>query len=196
MDGSKQPDVELTIEIVQRILDGDIQAWTSIHERHRDALVALAHGRLRGDMRRRVDTEDVVQSTFVAAVEKLERFEYRGRGSLDAWLKQILVHRITQKIRHHLADKRDVRRHATASAIESRIDFTAMSPGDALVAAEEHLRTINAIEELPEVERRLVVATHIDGLSTADLASELGMDPSTVWRRRAAALEMLGKKLS
>lgn len=185
---------EPTLDLIQRVRDGDEEAWESIDDRYRKALLALARGSMRGDMRRRLDSEDLVQSTFLAAVNGLDKFEHKGPGSLKAWLKQILTYRIQEKLRHNFADKRDIRKHTDVAALDSQLDDASLSPGDAVLFAEEQARYIDAIAELPENERVVLIATKIEGESVAALAARLSLTESTVRRRRAHAIAMVEKK--
>ena len=186
---------EVTLELLGRIRDGDMDAWESIYSRYCAALTRLATGSLNGEVRRRLDTQDLVQSTFLAAHVALGRFEHRGRGSLHAWLRQILVNRIRQKQREHLCDQRDARRHADSDALLGECDLSMLSPSDAMQAAEEELRYAEALAELPARDQEIIVATQIDGETTASVAERLGENVATVRRRRALAIGVLAKKL-
>lgn len=193
--GSRAPSNEPTLELLLRARDGDASAWESIDARYRTALIRVAHGRIPADVHRRLDTEDLVQSTLLAAFRGLEGYEYQGPGSLQAWLQKILINRVRQRLRLHLSDRRDARRDVDALRLESRFDLSTMTPGEAVLAAEQYTLLVDAIAGLTEEERRLIVENKLEGRPIQEIASELGIDESTARRRRARVIETLGKKL-
>lgn len=186
---------EPTLELIVRAKDGDASAWLAIDERYRESLMRIVRGKFDGDMRRRLDTEDLVQSALVAAFEGLPGFEYQGEGSLQAWLVQILRNRRRQRLRHHLSVKRDVRLDASDDALESWVDLTSMEPGQAILAAESQANLMDAIDELPELDRIIVVANFVDEIPIAEIAKQIGRHPSNVRRHLASALLAIQKKL-
>lgn len=184
---------EPTLELLVRIKDGDDSAWFALDGRFRSALTNLAHGRLKGAMRGRLDTEDLVQVTLAAAHEKLHQYEYRGPGSLQAWLLQILLNRLREGFRYHMSERRDVRLQVDEDCLQSWSDLLAMSPGGALLVAEERSALLDAIAELPDEDSYILLGSLVRELSVADLASELGLAPSSIRRRRARAIGRLRK---
>lgn len=185
----------VTLDLIERIRSGDSLAWESLHGRYREALTRLARGRLCGDVRRRLDTEDIVQSTFIAAHESLEGFEHRGPGSFHAWLRQILTNRLMQRQRDHLCDQRDARRHADADALFAEHDSGAVTPDEALQAAEEQLLFAEALTELPERAQEVLIATQMEGESVASVAARMNLSVATIRRARSEAIAALTKKL-
>ena len=77
-----------------RILDGDRQASELLFRRHLDGLYEFCHYRLGGD---RTVVEDVVQDTFLVALEGLAGFD--GRSTLHTWLCGIAKNKIRQQRR-------------------------------------------------------------------------------------------------
>jgi RNA polymerase sigma-70 factor, ECF subfamily len=92
--------------LIDRLRLGDEGAFDEVVTRHHGALVHMAMGYVADrDM-----AEEVVQDTWMAIVEGLDRFE--GRSSFRTWMFGILIHK---------AKDRGVRekRHTTFSAFES-----------------------------------------------------------------------------
>src|SRR5258705_12980769 len=69
------------LELTGRILRGERRAAEELLDRHLEPLYEYVHWRL-GPAR--ASTEDLVQDTFVVALEKLADFD--GRSSLHTWL--------------------------------------------------------------------------------------------------------------
>ena len=74
-------------ELLARLRRGDERAFRTLVERHHSALlrVALWH------VRDRQAAEEVVQETWLAVIQGLDRFE--GRSTLKTWLFRILTNR-------------------------------------------------------------------------------------------------------
>ena len=186
---------QVTLEIIERIRDGEAGAWEALHKRYRETLTRLARGRLNGDIRRRLDTEDLVQSAFIAAHKGLNRFEHRGPGSFHAWLRQILTNGIRQRQREHLCDQRDARRHADEDTLVEQSDLSTLTPSEAVLAGEEQVLYAEAVSELAEMDREILVATHINGESVVSVSARLGLSEASVRRHRVQAIETLTRKL-
>lgn len=186
---------EPTLELLLRIKDGDESAWFALDGRFRSALTNLAHGQLKGAMRGRLDTEDLVQVTLTAAHEKLHQYEYRGPGSLQAWLLQILLNRLREGFRYHMSEMRDVRLQVDEDCLQSWSDLLAMSPAGALLVAEERSALLDAIDQLSDEDSYILLALLVRERSVAEIASELGLAPSSIRRRRASAIGRLRKFL-
>ena len=69
-------------ELVARSRAGDLEAFASLVERHRDVVFRVA-ARIVGPE----DAADVSQDAFLRAFNRLDRF--RGEGPFRAWLLQI-----------------------------------------------------------------------------------------------------------
>ena len=92
---------ETTVELLELAKEGDPQALDRLLERCVPALRRWAHGRLPQTARGMNDTADIVQDTIIAAMRRLEVFESRHQGALQAYLRQAVMNRIRDVIRHH-----------------------------------------------------------------------------------------------
>lgn len=98
-------------KLIARLRKGDEGAFDELVNKHHGALIRMAMGHVAD----REVAEEVVQDTWMAVIEGLDRFE--GRSSLRTWIFGILIHK---------AKDRGVRekRHTTFSAFESFDDET------------------------------------------------------------------------
>ena len=96
-------------QLIARLRLGDEGAFDELVNQHHGALIRMAMGYVAD----REVAEEVVQDTWMAVIESLNRFE--GRSSLRTWVCGILIHK---------AKDRGVRekRHTTFSAFESYDD--------------------------------------------------------------------------
>ena len=74
------------LELVARLRAGEEQAFETLIAGHYSVMLAIA----RNYVRTRAVAEEVVQETWLAVLQGLDRFE--GRSSLKAWVYAILVH--------------------------------------------------------------------------------------------------------
>ena len=89
MSESENPDAEL----VQRIRDGDANAWGDLIGLYQGRLLAFAESRLR----RRQVSEDVVQETFIGFLNSLPNYD--GNRPLESYLFTICHHKLTDQLR-------------------------------------------------------------------------------------------------
>ncbi len=96
-------------QLIAKLKRGDEGAFDELVNQHHSALIRMAMGYVAD----REVAEEVVQDTWMAVIESLNRFE--GRSSLRTWICGILIHK---------AKDRGVRekRHTTFSAFESYDD--------------------------------------------------------------------------
>jgi len=89
MSESENPDAAL----VQRIRDGDGNAWGDLIALYQGRLLAFAESRLR----RRQISEDVVQETFIGFLNSLPNYD--GNRPLESYLFTICHHKLTDQLR-------------------------------------------------------------------------------------------------
>ena len=78
-------------ELLARLRGGDEQAFEALVRRHHRTMTAVAQHHVKG----RAIADEVVQETWLAVIQGLDRFE--GRSSLKTWILSILVHKATTR---------------------------------------------------------------------------------------------------
>ncbi len=168
-----------------------------------EQLVRRFGGRMMSVARRfttsEADAQDVVQDAFLQAFRKIEQFE--GRASLATWL-----HRIT--VNAALSRARTAARHPEQSldALAEHFDKNGMrqEPASLVVDSIEKLvekdstraLVYQAIEALPERNRNLLLLRDVEGLSTEEAATALGISQGAVKTGLHRAREALKVKLA
>jgi len=132
--------------LVAAIRGGDPASWGTIFDRHRDAVWRLAFG----IVRRRTDADDVVQATFLKAVESIDQL--RDPAALRPWLLSIARRRALDMVRR-------VREVAYDPDDDEWVEQSAALSGDALVAG------------LHQEDLARLVAAAFDGLDPRDRAA-------------------------
>ena len=132
--------------LVAVIRGGDPAPWGTIFDRHRDAVWRLAFG----IVRRRADADDVMQATFLKAVESVDQL--RDPAALRPWLLSIARRRALDMVRR-------VREVAYDPGDDEWVEQSAALSGDALVAG------------LHQEDLARLVAAAFDGLDPRDRAA-------------------------
>lgn len=159
--------VDSTLTLLQRARAGDAAALDALIGRFLPRLQRWATGRLPGWAREMADTHDLVQETVVQAFKKIETFEVRGDGALQAYLRQVLLNRIRQEIRR-------VGRRPETGALDSQMGDAGPSPLEAAIGSEAVERYEAALARLRPQDREVIVG-HVElGLTKEELAAALG----------------------
>ena len=94
MSASKQPGTdEADAYLVERIRDGDSDAWQTLIDRYEGRLMAYTDSRIRN----RATSEDIVQEAFVGFLISLPNYD--GTRSLESYLFSICAYKMTDHLR-------------------------------------------------------------------------------------------------
>jgi RNA polymerase sigma-70 factor, ECF subfamily len=173
---------------------GHEQAWNVFVARYRDGLdrSALAIAREASAAR---DLADSVYADLYGVdapdgkrVSKL--VYYDGRGSLEGWLRSVLAHEFTDRLR------RDRRLVSLEEQVEAGVELrapdseTAPAPDPRLEAAADE-----ALGGLSAEDRFALASYYLDGRTLAEIAATLGVHESTVSRRIDRTVGALKKNI-
>src|SRR5262245_32845645 len=86
-----QVEAESSLNLVRRAHDGDEAARNELCARYLPRMRRWAHGRLPRSARGALDTVDVVQDTFMRALQRLDRFEPLHAGGFQGYLRRTLM---------------------------------------------------------------------------------------------------------
>ena len=176
MSVSKPWEIDLTIyddepELLAGLQRGERMACTCLLKRYAPRLYRLAL-HLMGDAD---EAEDVLQEAFINACAHVE--EFQGRSGLGTWLHRIVRNTALGRLRSQS-------RHA-GTVIQDEAELAAVPDSaaeldDHVLARELGARLEQAILTLPASTRAAVVLRDIEGLSTSDAATELGISESAL----------------
>jgi RNA polymerase sigma factor (sigma-70 family) len=140
-------------DLLERARGGDSRALSALFKRHGNQLRRWASGRLPRWARRLHDTADVVQETLLHTFQRIDRFEDRGRGALQAYLRTAVMNRIRDEIRKVTRRPTDDLDDAIAGGIPS----AGPSPYELAFDEQQERKYKAALAQLTEDERLLVV---------------------------------------
>jgi RNA polymerase sigma-70 factor, ECF subfamily len=158
---------ESTVELVQKARGGDREATEALLQRCLPSLKRWAHGRLPASARGSMDTGDLVQEAALHAVSRLDAFEPRHVGSMQAYLRQSVVNRIIDEVRK-------VSRHPIPTQLDADTPSDDSSPLEIAIASETYDRFRTALGTLTSSERELVVARVEMQWSLVDIKQHFG----------------------
>jgi len=175
--------VDSTFDLVERAKSGDHDALNQLFGRYLAPLRRWASGRLPRWTRDLMDTDDLVQETVFRAVKRIDRFESRHEGALQAYLRQAIVNRIRDELRRN-------KRAPAMVALDDNESDRAASPLEAAIGVEAVDRYEAALKRLRPEEREAIVArVEMDG-SFQQVAVALGK-PSADAARMAVSRALL-----
>jgi RNA polymerase sigma-70 factor (ECF subfamily) len=154
--------------------------------------------RLHRGMDRRVDASDVVQEALLVASRRLAAYLEDPRMPFHAWLRQIALDRVADEYRRQLADKRDVaREQPLAAEQQSSLDLMAqvrdvnLTPAAMLLRKEIAERFRQAVDQLSDDSREIILMRHVEQLTNSQAAELLGLSEPAAGMRYMRALRQL-----
>jgi RNA polymerase sigma-70 factor (ECF subfamily) len=170
-------------------------------------LKLLVTTQLDSRLRGRVSPSDVVQDTFFEAHRDFNQFRGQSTAEFVAWLRRIVVHNILRVVEQHvLAEKRDVRREVSLEEIGRRLEQSTVrletllavesdSPSRHAVEREHEVLLADALAELPQDYRDVIVLRHIEGLPFDEVALRMNRTAGAVRMLWLRALKKLRESL-
>ena len=174
-------------------------------ESKRTQLLAYIQHNLGPALRKKLETEDILQEVVLAALASLSTFDVPGRDPFKL-LCQMAEQRIIDAHRHHVAaQKRSADREVSIdSPIGNEGGFgfinllaaSMTSPSRAFSRGQKELQIQEAISSLSEEQRKLLQLRYVEGLQTKDIAERFGKSDGAVRVLLTRTLSKLQELLS
>jgi len=188
------PAAHTTRILSERAKRGDRDAYEALFAQAVDRLRLFVRVRLGKQLRAQLESEDVVQETYLAAHRDFPRFECRDKDAFARWLCCIAEHRIRGLADHHGAAKRTPPGVASPSAAQ-RAPGAATGPVTAAARVEARERLAIALAELEDEAREVLLLRHFQGRTLDEIARLTGLSETTVRRRIGEGQRELGRRL-
>jgi RNA polymerase sigma factor (sigma-70 family) len=189
-DASRSGDLESTFHLIERARAGDQEALERLFTRHLKPLQRWARGRLPKWARDIADTDDLVQETVVQTFKRIEVFEPRRVGALQAYLRQAVLNRIRNELRRK-------GRQPLATDLDDLEADRAESPLEHAIGSEAVERYEEALQRLTPEQRELIIARVEMGYDYDELAEALGKPTADAARKAAQrALVRLAEEMA
>lgn len=182
-------DLTSTSDLLARARTGDADALNQLYARYLPLLRRWARGRLPGWTRDLRDTDDIVQETLVQTLRRIDDFNPRHEGALQAYLRQAVVNRVRDEIRR-------VGRRPASAEMPADYEDSSQSPLDLAIGQEAASRYEAALQRLRPEDRELIVARVEMGNSYQRIANEHGKSsPDAARMAVARALVRLAEEM-
>jgi RNA polymerase sigma-70 factor, ECF subfamily len=196
----------MTAELEQMLRDaqaGDAAALGRLFELFRRYLSLIARVQIGKRLQGKVDASDVVQETFLEAHKNFARFRGKSEAELVCWLRQILAANLADLLRRYLGTQgRDVRLEREIEAdfdqstvlLDRGLVARGSSPSHQAVRREQAVLLADALAELPDDYREVLVLRHLEGLSFPEVARRMDRSLDSVeklWMRGLARLRQI-----
>ena len=177
-EASRSVEVVSTFHLLERARAGDQEALELLFARHLKPLQRWASGRLPKWARDLADTDDLVQDTLAQTFKRIEYFEPRRVGALQAYLRQAVLNRILNELRRKgrqppITDLDGIEVESGESPLEQAIGREAVECYE------------GALRRLTAEEREAIIARVEMGYSYEELAEALGKPTADAARKTA-----------
>jgi RNA polymerase sigma-70 factor (ECF subfamily) len=126
-----------------------------------DQLRKIISIRLGTELRGRLDSNDIMQETFIGAINSFDSFEFRSEAGVINWLSRIAESAITRAAKHFSAAKRRAERlpndEQHSLERDTQIADYRRGPGSFAAAREEASIVEECVGELPPQYREIIV---------------------------------------
>jgi RNA polymerase sigma-70 factor (ECF subfamily) len=169
------------LRIIQRVLDGDVDAFRQLVERYQAMLLTLI-GNL---VRDRNEREDLAQDTLLSAYVHLRSFDPRA-GKFSTWLLTIARNKCLNRLKKRTPQPME--------PLPQRTDRR--DAADALSDTEFFVQLDRALDTLPVDQRMAFVLAEFQGLSHEQIGRIEGTPVGTIKSRISRAKARLRSLLS
>src|SRR5882672_8252852 len=182
--------------LVKESQQGDMGAFEELVARHRDKIYARAFSMMRNED----EAIDLSQEAWVTGWQRLKQFQ--GESSFATWMTRIVINLCLDQLRRqkrHRAESIEVMEEESGG-VERQMPVVTVNPTERLERAELRQRIDEALGQLTEAHRTVLVLHEFEGLEYKEIAKRMKCSIGTVMsrlfyaRRRMASLMLSWKK--
>ncbi len=178
-----------TRQLVALVKGGDESALDQLCRVYAERVRWMVRLRMGKELRRNLDSMDVVQDVLIHALGGITDFTYENEGDFVRWLSRIAENALRDNWKRFHAEKRDIRKEVRlndrgpttggrSGGAPGPIDAT--TPSVIMSRKEDLARLEQAIDELKPEYREVIVLTRIEGLSYQDVGNRLSKNSEAV----------------
>lgn len=189
-------------ELIDRVVDGDQDALAELFSVHRDRLWRMINFRLDPRLHGRVDADDILQESWLAAVQRIDHFLSDASRSIFVWFRLIASQTLIDLHRRHLGTQKrnaalefSINRGWSADSTSSALSFHLLghltSPSQAALREELSSQLQDSLRSMNEIDREVLALRHFEQLSNRETAQILGISDQASSDRYMRALARL-----
>ena len=181
--------------LLDRLRAGEAGAYRELMRRYERRVFAFCYGFLRDED----ETMDAVQDTFVKVFRKLETF--RGEAQLSTWIfriaRNLCIDKCRRKARVPMDEFDETRDHAPDPLGGPLLvgEGSTNNPGRDVLRAELRSVILEAVDDLSEAHREIVLLREVEGLAYSEIAEVLEVPIGTVMSRLYHARKNLQRRI-
>jgi RNA polymerase sigma-70 factor, ECF subfamily len=177
-------------QLVQRMSQGDVDALDVLYDRYARAVFSFAVRIVRDG---RI-AEEVLQEAFMRSWQQSGRFEL-NRGNYASWLLSITHNLAIDEVRKSQRRPQKADMVDITDVLRSEVDTT-VNIEEAAEATELRGIIRDAMDYLPEAQRRVIELAYFEGLSQREIAAFLNEPLGTIKTRMRLGMQKLKDVLS
>ena len=171
---------------------GDSVALGELLELYRNYLLLTANRELESELQAKVAPSDVVQKTFLEACRDFQQFRGGSEAEILGWLKGILQHNLANVRREYRqASMRQINREQPLNPDADEHAVDKLTPGTALASEEQKQMVVQAINQLPELYRNVLLMRQQEDCSFPEIGERLGRSADSARKLWCRAVEQL-----
>jgi RNA polymerase sigma-70 factor (ECF subfamily) len=182
---------------------GSSEELDQLLDHFRNCLAILAQTYIGRTLQAKADPSDLVQDTLIEARRDFEQFRGKTEAEFVAWLRTLMANNGAKFVRHYKGvQARDIRRE---QRIEDELDRSTQmmaglvsrgsSPSQRAIRGEAAVELANALAELPEHYRDVIMLFHLEGRPIKDVALKMNRTEDSIKKLLARALMSLQSAL-
>lgn len=189
-------------ELIERVVNGDEDALAELFSQHRDRLWRMVNFRMDPRLHGRVDADDILQESWMSAVQRIDHFLADASRSIFVWFRLITSQTMIDVHRRHLGTQKrnaamefSINRGWSSESTSFSLSFHLLghltSPTQAALREElsEQLKT--ALAGMNEIDREVLALRHFEQLSNRETAQILEISDQAASDRYMRALGRL-----
>jgi RNA polymerase sigma factor (sigma-70 family) len=176
-------------ELVSRYKDGNEKAFEILLHRHKSRVYTSIYLIVKD----RYIAEDLLQETFIKAINTIRGGRYNEEGKFLPWISRI-AHNLA--IDHFRKEKRYPEiTLEDGSPLMNSMQFAEESIEDKQIMKDTASRLLELVKELPEEQKQVLIMRHYLKMSFQEIAERTGVSINTALGRMRYALINLRKKM-
>ena len=170
----------MDIEIVEKVLKGDIEAFSELIDKYEKMIYNLAYRIFNNTS----DAEDITQEVFIKVYKNIYKCE--GKQSIKTWIYTIAYNTCIDEIRKRKGKNNislDMDLEGEEDNFSLEIASNEPTPENVLIQKEGLLEIEQAINSLNEINKSLIFLRDIKGFSYNEISEIMGLNIGTVKSR-------------
>ena len=177
-------------ELVTLYIHGNEKAFEKLVQRHKSRIYTTIYLIVKDQY----VAEDLLQDTFIKAVDTIKGGRYNDEGKFLPWIIRI-AHNLA--IDYFRRDKRYPNVvFEDGSSVFNTLDFSEDSVESIQIRQETHEQLREMIQRLPDVQKQVLIMRHYEDMSFQEIADATGVSINTALGRMRYALINLRKQFN